>query len=620
MMKPARTGNPWAAVAATLVALFGLAPEVRAAGPSNVLLLTLDTTRADALGAFGGRGTHTPALDALAARGTRWEQAITSTPLTLPAHSSLFTGLAPPEHGVESNGTHVLPRGLPTLAEALAARRYATAGFVASRVLDRRFGLARGFQHYDDRVPVEASGGRSAGERDARQMTDAALAWLGRRPAGKPVFLWVHYVDPHAPYRPAGVKPEASVGERYAGEVTAMDREIGRLLAALPGGAAQWLIAAVGDHGESLGEHGEADHGIFVYHATQHVPLILAGPGVPRGRGIRETVATHRLASTLLRLAAPGRDALPFGAPLPGLPGLASGPPSPVYLTSRYSLGAYGWSPLEGMFDGRFKLIVAPRPELYDLAADPREKRNLLDGTPAEREPARRLKRELAAARRAFRIHPPEEADPELTNALKSLGYLSGSGTRGKGTLDPKDGILLLAELEAARKLMGQKSWQPAVAKLTELVRRNPGNIKFLLTLAEAQLASGDGGAALATFRRAVEENPRRDDSHRQLADAYASLGRREDARAEYQLTLALNPRSFAAWWGLANLAESAGKRAEVRDLLARALAAGTESPSIRKRLGQLEAAAAERPRGAARALGTAPASDASRTLTHNKR
>lgn len=566
------------------------------AGPASVLLLTLDTTRADALGAFGGREARTPALDALAARGTRWDQAISSTPLTLPAHASLLTGLAPPEHGIEDNGSTVLPRSLPTLAEAFAARGYATAGFVASLILDRRFGLARGFQHYDDRVPGEVPG-RSALERDARQMTDAALAWLGRRPAGKPVFLWVHYYDPHEPYFPAAVKPGAGLAQRYAGEVTAMDREIGRLLAALPGGAERWLIAAVGDHGESLGEHGENTHGIFVYHATQHVPLILAGPGVPRGRSIREAAATLRLASTLLRLADAGRAAAPFGAPLPGLPGLPSGPPSPVYLASRYPLTAYGWSPLEGVYDGRFKLIVAPRPELYDLAADPGETRNLLEGPPGQRGPARRLKQALAAARKAFETHPVETADPELANALRSLGYLSGSGgsgTRGKGTLDPKDGVLLLPEWEAARGLMLRGKGQSAVARLTELVRRSPGNVKLLLDLATAQLDSGDGDAAIATFRRAVEENPRRDESHRELANAYARLGRREAAQKEFELTLMLNPRSVAAWQGLATLAEQAGDLAEVRAVLTRAVAAGAESPMILKRLAELKAKAGD--------------------------
>ncbi len=332
-----------------------------AAEPPNVLLLTLDTTRADALGAYdlkkaGGREARTPVLDGLAARGVRWARAITPAPLTLPAHASLFTGLAPPEHGVRANGSDVLSRKMPTLAEAYGSRGYATAGFVASTVLDRNFGLARGFGRYGDRMTDNV--------RMAREMTDAALEWLGRQGAGKPLFLWVHYYDPHAPYSPPGMDPKASPAQRYAGEVAFMDREIGRLLAALPGGAGRWLIAAVGDHGESLGEHREDGHGIFLYQATLHVPLLLAGPGVPRGKVVEEAVSTRRLASTLLRLTGAGKAALPFGRPLPGLPGSNSGAARPVYAETRYPLSAYGWSPLESVFDGRFKLIVAPRPEL----------------------------------------------------------------------------------------------------------------------------------------------------------------------------------------------------------------------------------------------------------------
>jgi len=578
------------------MAICAMAPGLRAAGaaPPNVLLLTLDTTRADALGAFGGGEVPTPALDALAARGLRWTQAIASTPLTLPAHTSLMTGLAPPEHGIEDNGTAVLPRNVPTLAETFRSRSYATAGFVASLVLDRRFGLARGFLSYDDRVPGEQVSEGHATERTAREMTDLALEWLKVRPAGKPVFLWVHYYDPHEPYSPAGVDSKASVARRYAGEVAAMDREIGRLLAALPGGAERWLIAAVGDHGESLGEHGELNHGIFLYHATLHVPLILAGPGVPRGQAVAEAVSTRRLASTLLRLTGPHPVAASFGQPLPGLPGLASGPPSPVYLASRYPLTAYGWSPLEGVFDGRFKLIVAPRPELYDLAADPGEIRNLLEDPHADRKPARRLKQTLAAARKSFRIHPAEPADPELARALQSLGYLSGSGASGKGSLDPKDGMPLLAELAVAWELAGKESWRPAETKLIELVRKSPGNVKFLLALATVQLGGGAGDAAIATYRRAIQENPRRDESHRLLADAYGRLGRGEEARKEYELTLELNPRSFPAWWGLADLAQKTQKPAEVRRLLNRAVDAGTQSVTILMRLAETEAKAGD--------------------------
>jgi len=530
---------------ALVVGICTLAPSPPSAGPPSVLLLTLDTTRADALGAFGGKGAHTPVLDALAARGVRFTLAITSTPLTLPAHTSLLTGLAPPEHGVQVNGMDVLPKNVATLAEAYAARGYATAAFVATFILDHRFGLARGFERYDDRVPRESTAERPFFERSAREMTDTVLAWLPRRPAGKPLFLWVHYYDPHEPYRPPGVDPKASDALRYAGEVTYMDREIGRLLAALPGGAERWLIAAVGDHGQSFGAHGETNHGIFLYQPTVHVPLLLAGPGVPRGQAVAEAVATRRLASTLLHLsgtsAGTGPVALAFGPALPGLPGLGSGAPRPVYLVSRYPMTGYGWSPLEGMFDGRFKLIVAPRPELYDLAADPGELRNVLNG---EREPARRLQAALAATRRSFKVHPADAADPELARALQSLGYLSGSAPQDQGTLDPKDGVPMLAELAAARNLAEQKSWKPAIAKLTELVRRCPRSIAFLNSLAEVQLDSGQGDAAIVTYRQILRVNPKRDESHRLLADTYARRNRGEEARLEYELALELNPRS----------------------------------------------------------------------------
>lgn len=554
------------------VFLLLLVPLPAFAEPPSVVLLTLDTTRADAL------GPGTPALGKLAARGTLWTRAVTPVPLTLPAHASLLTGLTPPEHGIRDNGTAVLPKDVPTLATAFSGKGYATAAFVASRVLDRRFGLARGFGHYDDKAPAEQIGEYGYPERNARQMTDAALEWLAKRPAGKPLFLWVHYYDPHAPYE----APGAGERQRYAGEVTYMDREIGRLLAGLPGGAERYLIAAVADHGEALGEHGERTHGIFLYQSTMSVPLVLAGPGVPRGKKIAETAPTIRLASTLLRLA--GAPSAGFGEPLPGLGGKPSGP---VYLESRFALSAYGWSPLEGMFDGRWKLIVAPKPELYDLGTDPGETRNLLN---SQREQARRLKGALQTAQKSFKTRKAEAADPELARSLQSLGYASGSGSSGKGTLDPKDGVPLLAEFMAAKEMTGQGQAKAAAAKLTELVRRSPGNIPFLSALATAQLVAGDGEAAIATYRRAAQENPRLDFLHLNLADAYARLGRAEDAKKEYELALELNPRFAAAWWGLADLAQKAGKPAEVKRLLTQAADSGTESVSILVRLGEHEA------------------------------
>ena len=573
------------------------------APPGGLVLLTLDTTRADHLGCYGGAAT--PALDALAARGTRWLNALTPSPLTLPAHASLLTGLEPPEHGVRDNGVTVLGDSVPTVATVLAGRGWDTAAFVASRVLDRRFGLDRGFDRYDDRMAAEALGEYGYPERDAEAVTDAALAWLAARTAAglprdggaegakaaPPFFLWVHYYDPHAPYQPPA--PAGSSDEsRYRGEIAFMDAQIGRLLAALPPGA---LIAAVGDHGESLGEHGERAHGIFLYQASLHVPLIVAGPGVPAGAEIAETVSARRLAPTLLRLlgAAPPAG---MAAPLPGLPGLGEPPAAEaVYSETRMPLSAYGWSPLEALTDGGWRLIVAPRPELYDLAADPGETANRID----DRRPvARRLRDELAARTQGFasRPAPAAPADPELEAALRSLGYATGgraAGERGDG-IDPKDGIAMLDELARAKELRAAGHAAEAAAALEKLVERNPSNVPLWTNLGAALGTAGRGEAALAAYRRAVELNPWLDFLHVNLAEALWRLGRADEARREYELALEINPRAASAWLALAEMAARRGDAAGERRLLGEAVAAGTASAGILARLGQIEMEAGE--------------------------
>ena len=553
--------------------------------PPSLVLLTLDTTRSDHLGAYGAQGAATPALDGLAAQGARYATAIAPSPLTLPAHASLLTGLTPPEHGVRDNGTAVLPPGLPTLATALAERGYATGAFVASRVLDRRFGLDRGFDVYDDRMAAERVGQYGYPERDATAVASAALAWAAALPAGKPYFLWLHFYDPHAPYQPPGPRRHGSERQAYAGEIAHVDRQIGRLLAGLPDG--RRLVAAVGDHGEMLGEHGESGHGIFLYRAALEVPLIVAGPGVPAGLVVEETVSTRRLGATLLRLLGTDEAALPG----PTLPGLGDkSPPVAAYSEARMPVSAYGWAPLTALTDGRWRLIVAPRPELYDVAADPAEAHNVLTEHRAE---ARRLRRALQTLEAGFERRqaaaPP--ADPELEAQLRSLGYLSAA-SGGEGTIDPKDGIRLLAELDEASRLMAAGDAGTAVTLLEGLVAKNPGNVPFRTRLAAAQLAAGRGEQAVASYRAAIELNPRLDFLHRNLAEAYLRLGRASEARNEYRLTLELNPRFAGAWLALAEMAARSGDAAEERRLLLEAVDAGTASAGIASRLGQIEIAA----------------------------
>jgi len=612
-------------IPALTTALFLLAGSTAAVvpPPPSVVLLTLDTTRADHLGCYGSQAARTPVLDALAARGTRYATALTASPLTLPAHTSLMTGLLPIEHGVRENGTAALDPAVPTLAGRLSARGYATGAFVASRVLDRRFGLDAGFDHYDDSMVAEQTGEYGYPERDAAAVTSAALQWLAGLDPSRPYFLWVHYYDPHSPYRPPvgwrGGSDEAS----YAGEIAYVDAQIGRLLAALPSrsGAASGsaattdggspvdsgpLIAVVGDHGEALGEHGERSHGIFLYRAGLEVPLLLAGPGVPAGQVVDEVVASRRLAASVLGLvgaddlgaddrsgpSAPSGDsstAATIAPRLPGLPSLGDDPPAaPVYSESRMPASAYGWSPLEALSDQRWRLIVAPRPELYDWRVDPAETRNLIE---VERRQAGRLKSALEAIERSAdaRLAGAAPIDSQLAADLRALGYLSGSGGK-PGTIDPKDGIVLLEQLRVAKERMRAGDLEQATAMMRDLHRRNPANIPFLTHLGQVELAGGNADGALAAYRQAVSLNPGLDFLHLNLADAYLQLGRTPEARAELERAVELNPRSARAWLGLGQLTHAAGSDAEERRLLREAVAAGTGSSAIHARLGQLEA------------------------------
>ncbi len=566
-----------------------------AKSPTSLVLLTLDTTRSDYLGAYGASGANTPILDGLAARGARYARAIAPSPLTLPAHASLLTGLTPPEHGVRDNGIAVLPPDLPTLATVLSGRGYASGAFVASRVLDRRFGLDRGFDTYGDSMAAERIGQYGYPERDAGAVTSAALKWASKLPADRPYFLWVHYYDPHAPYQPPGPRRAATEKDAYAAEIAYVDREIGRLLAGLPAGPR--LVAAVGDHGEMLGEHGESGHGIFLYRAALEVPLILAGPGIAAGQTIEETVATRRLPATLLSLLGDA-ESLP-GPILPGF-GEASAL-APVYSEARMPASAYGWASLQAVTEGRWRFIQAPRPELYDVVADPAEANDLIAEKPSKSSAkvARRLRTLLKSLETDFeqRQAAPAPDDPELEAQLRSLGYL-GTTPAAEGTIDPKDGIQLLAEFEQAKRMMSAGNGRGAADLLAELVAKNPGNVPFRSRLAAAQLEIGQAEAAIASYRAAIELNPRLDFLHQHLADAYLRLGRLQEARQEYQLVLELNPRFADVWLRLAELAARAGQPAEEKRLLLEAVDAGTSSAAIRSRLGQIEIVAGN-PRGA---------------------
>lgn len=559
----------------------------RAAGEPTraVVLLTLDTTRADYLGAYGKKPSPTPHLDALASRGTIYQTAIAASPLTLPSHASLLTGLAPPEHGLRDNGLAALPAGIPTLATAFQARDWATAAFVSSRVLDRRFGLDRGFEVYDDHMPAEIVGEYGYAERDAKAVTEAALGWLERQDGESSFFLWVHYYDPHSPYRPPGVSGGDET-TRYAGEIAFVDQQIGRLLAALPARDGGTIVAAVADHGEALGSHGERTHGLFLYRPVVEVPLILAGPGVPRGVTVRGTVPSRHLAPTLLRLGGGELETLP-GPALPGLFQDTDNSSGFAYSETWLPATAYGWSAIRAMTGKRYKLIVAPRPELYDLAEDPGETRNLVRERPRE---ARRLKAQLESFEASLEPAAAETlaADAELQASLRSLGYLSGASGSRSGTLDPKDGLALLESFEAAKIALSRGETAEAIRRLRELVRKNPGNVPFLTNLGTALLAGGEPREGVEVLRRAAEQNPRLDFLHLRLAEALDRIGEPAEAKREYELALELNPRLAGAWLGLAEMAHRSGQPEEELRVLRQGVEAETDSAALHLRLGQL--------------------------------
>jgi tetratricopeptide (TPR) repeat protein len=492
---------------------------------------------------------------------------------------------------VRDNGASSLPEDVPTLAAVLGTDGYATAAFVGSRVLDHRFGLDRGFTVYDDAMTAEEVGEQGYPERRAAAVTDAALAWAERRPEG-PFFLWVHYYDAHAPYAAPEAPADAAVAARYAAEVSYVDREAGRLLEGLRSSASSLVVAAVGDHGEMLGEHGEKEHGIFLYRAALEVPLILAGPGVPPGLELTRPVGTRALAATLIHLAGEPSDRR-FGAGLPGLPFSDAAAPDAVYSETWLPATAYGWSPLQSVDSGPLRLIRAPRPELYDRDADPAEARNLFASRPGD---ARRLARLLEKAAAAGRgPAPPPRGSPaeraELAASLRTLGYLSGSSGRA-GTIDPKDGIALLADFDAARERMRLGQAREAMTQLRELVRRSPSNVPFLTRLAEAEVAAGETAAGLETIRRAVALNPGLDLLHTSAGSLYARAGRNADAQREWETALELNPRAAPAWLGLAQIAADSRPPGDELAILSRAERAGTRSAAIQARMAQLELAA----------------------------
>ncbi|RPJ69186.1 MAG: hypothetical protein EHM24_19300, partial [Acidobacteria bacterium] len=527
--------------------------EPPAAGPLNVLLITLDTTRADRLGSYGHAPARTRHLDRLAAEGVRFQRAISPAPITLPAHASLFTGLYPFAHGVRNNGNFYLPDRFQTLATALQARGYHTGAFVSAFVLDRRYGLARGFDTYDDRQ--EAPGSQIVTLEAERRGDRTALVlheWLdehARRQPNQPFFAWLHLFDPHEPYRPPPPFKEAFAGAPYDGEIAFDDAIVASVRERLErlALADRTLVVVAGDHGESLGDHGEETHSMFVYESALHVPLILWRPGLlPGGTVVEPPVRLIDVAPTILELlGAPPLEAAQGRSLVPLILGRDKAAPPAVYAETLLPQFYMNWAPLRAIRDERWKFIDAPRPELYDLQADPGETRNLLgEHGSVARAMARELERLTGGSTGA---NSSGTMDAETLEKLASLGYVGAGAEPARGAdgsrADPKDFIGVFNQLRRANSAVRERRFDEALPVLERVLREDPRNAFAHLVLGSARMGMGDHPRAIAQFRRYLELVPTSAYAHHWLSICYIRLGDQANALREAEAALAIDPR-----------------------------------------------------------------------------
>lgn len=571
-----RGGLSTAALGALTIGACAVPPAGKPPPPASILLVTLDTTRADAIGP-GARGVHTPAFNALTSRGRSFRQAYATVPETLPSHASMMTGLYPAGHGIHENARPLGP-GHPVLAERLKQSGYRTAAFVSSFVLARRFGIARGFDVYDDEQPA----GRS--ERSALETTDRAVAYL-EGTGSDALFLWVHYFDPHYPYAPPDPFRAQYATHPYLGEVAAMDAQLGRLVQAFEQrrqGTAAIVVAA--DHGEGLGDHGEQQHGSLLYQSTMHVPLVVVGPGVSAA-AIDRPVSTRRIFDTVLDFAGLG------------VVGSLKGNGEEIVLGEAMKpFLEYGWQPQVMTVAGRLKAILAGTTEVYDLAADPAEARNLGSGASLP-----------AAARTALDDYPvpsaasapaPDTLDEEARRRLASLGYVGASSAPvvRRDAPRPADMTHLFAAMEKASGLFVNGQYAQAIPLLERILADDRFNLDAALRLATAHSALGNDAAAVAAFRKAAAIAPRSQDVRTYLGLHYARTKQWDRAAPLLEETLAEAPERLPALEALASIREGQGRILEAIGLRHRINRLRAATPEELLALGEMAMSAQQTP------------------------
>jgi choline-sulfatase len=567
---------------------FAASAPPRQAAP-NVILITIDTVRADHVGCYGAANIQTPTLDGLARDGIVFERAISQVPLTWPSHAVILTGTYPFQNGVQDFTGQPLDVRFRSVAQVFKHQGYATGAVISAFVLDRSWGLSRGFDFYDDAFSAEAFQTKDVGlvDRKAGESVTRALKWLNKnlvQTPRRPFFFWLHLYDPHSPYDPPEPFRTQYRRHLYDGEIAYADHELGRLISWLKQSRLydRSLIVMLSDHGESLGDHGEKEHGFFVYNSTVHIPLIVKlpdGSGFRPGR-VARPVETTAIASTLLHLAGVKAEEKQFQSK--SLLGENAEAEDPAYSESFYSFSSFGWSPLHALQTSRYHYIEAPTPELYDLVDDPAEKNNLATQQAAT---VAVLKDKLQTLLRKNPFKPEESASsgltPDALEKLRALGYLAyrtpvSPEALAAGLPDPKNklwefsaileagdafhvgnfpaGEALLArvqkedpQMSAVPYMLGeaalrQQKWDQAAAELQKSLQLDPNFDQAMTALARALHQKGDDGGARQWLERALHRNSQNFRAWYELGWLEARAGNNQDAQAAYEKVLAIQP------------------------------------------------------------------------------
>ena len=587
---------PWRS-SAVLVGTFltGCGEETPRAGPvadvravaagANVLLISMDTTRADRLGCYGHEGARTPTLDRIAAEGIRVQRALAPAPVTLPSHTTLMTGLNPVQHGVQDNGLFQAGPNLETLAELLAKRGYRTAAFVSAYVLGAHYGLDQGFEHYDDRLQSRGAHGFAHVERRAALTVNAALEWLAQAPP-EPWFLWLHFFDPHAPYAPP--EPfQTEMADAYDAELAYLDKQIDRFLRRYDadGRLDRTLLVVTSDHGEGLQDHNELTHGIFLYDTTLHVPLLLRFPALGQGKVLRGQVGLVDVLPTVMDL---------LGAEIPeGLagksfaPALSSQAPEvwhDVLLETRYPWFNFGLAPLTGLSTREYKLIEAPRPELYAWSDEEGEGRNLLPGAEARHERLRERLRELYGPEPS-RVDAEAQLSEEQRRNLAELGYLFGAIDEESRGGDPKDFIQIVNAESQVQGFFQAGQFEQAETLLRWVLEEVPRNALAMGMLGHALLQQKKFDEAAAWCRRCLALRPDLTQACWDLAMIELAREQPKEALAAFDALVEHAPAYIEAYMEAARVAWEEDQKERSIAYLVAALEKAAPTPAARKDL-----------------------------------